>query len=75
MKGVALERARDVGSCGAGVAILLAHVTSVIRSPTLLPESGRSIKRHPNQVSVRERKECAKNGVTTIVVTELIEYQ
>ena len=62
MKGVALERARDVASCGAGVAILLAHVTSVIGSPTLLPESGRSIKRHPNQVSLRFRKVRAKNG-------------
>ena len=59
---MALERERDVASCGAGVALLLAHMTSVIGSPTLLPESGRSIKRHPNQVSVRFRKVCAKNG-------------
>ena len=59
---MALERARDVASCGAGVAILLAHVTSVIGSPTLSPESGRSVKRHPNQVSVRFRKVRAKNG-------------
>ena len=59
---MALDQACDVGSCGAGVAILLAHVTSVIGSPTLLPESGRSMKRHPNQVSVRFRKVHAKNG-------------
>ena len=59
---MALERARDVASCGARVAILLAHVTSVIGSLTLLPESGRSIKRHPNQVSARFRKVRAKNG-------------
>ena len=55
-----MERVRDVASCGAGEAILLAHVTSVI-SLTHLPESGRSIKRHPNRVSARFRKVCAKN--------------
>ena len=59
---MALERARDVASCGAGVAILLAHVTSVIRSTTLLPEAGSSIKRNPNQVSAGFGKVRAKNG-------------
>ena len=59
---MALEQARDVASCGAGVAILLAHVTSIIGSPTLFPESGRSMKRYPNLVSVRFRKVRAKNG-------------
>ena len=59
---MSLERARDVGSCGAGVAILLAHVTSVIGSPHHLPESDRSIKRYPNQVNVRFKKVRATNG-------------
>ena len=57
-----LERARDVALCGAGVAILFAHLTYIKRSLTLLPELGRSIKRHPNQVGVRFRKVRAKNG-------------
>ena len=57
-----MEWARNVVSCGAGVTIILAHVTPVIGSPTYLPESGRSIKRNPNQVSVRFRKVPAKNG-------------
>ena len=59
---MSLERALDVASCGAGVAIFMAHVTSVIGSPTLLPESGRSIKRHNNLVSASFRKVRAKNG-------------
>ena len=62
VKGRALDWAREVALCGAGVAILLARMISIIGSPTLLPESGRSIKRHPNQVSVRSRKVHAKNG-------------
>ena len=57
-----LEWACDVASCGAGEAILLAHVTCGIASPTHLSESGRSIKRHPNQVGVHFRKVRAKNG-------------
>ena len=59
---MALEQACDVASCGAGVAILLAHVISVIGSPTHLSESGRSITRHPNQVSAGFRKVRAKNS-------------
>ena len=59
---MALERARDMASFDAGVAILLAQVISVIGNPTLFPKSGRSIKRQPNQVSVRFRKVRAKNG-------------
>ena len=51
-----------MASGGAGVAKLLAHMTSVIGSPTHIPELGRSIKRYPNQVSVRFRKVRAKNG-------------
>ena len=62
LNGVALERERDMASCGAGVAILFAHVTSRIGSPTRAPESGRSIKRHPNLRGVRFRKVRAKYG-------------
>ena len=61
-------RARDVASRGAGVAVLLAHVTSVIGSPTHLAESGKSIKRSPNQVSVRFRKVGADAGYTTSAI-------
>ena len=62
LKGVALDRAREVALCGVGVAILLAHVTSVIGSPTSLPKSGWSIKRQPKQVSVRFRQVRAENS-------------
>ena len=75
---MALDWASDVASCGAGVAIHLANVTSIIGSPTLLPESGRSIKRRPNQVSVRFRNVCSKNvkrlGYIPGICTDIVRH-